>query len=606
MNLWAFIKGILIQDETDRSKELSLEVDPSATANTRTTLKSVQTANRELTLPDNDSELADVDSVQTFENKTMDFSTSGNNTLTADAVDILFDNTTSGLTATDVQAAVDEVENRLDTVETDLLNHLNDTVDAHDASAISNTPAGTIVSTDVQSAINELDDNVVDVANDITDHVNEITAAHTASAIANVPSGNLIATDVQAALNELQSEIDIILTGGEVNTASNLGTGAEVFKQKVGVDLQFRSIVAGSNITVTENADEIEISAGSSGANEQLSNLSGTVAFNLDLLPGTDNTRTVGSNANRLGNVISSILTAADNLGSGSVRLTNNGGNLFSEFTGNVTAPDGSTGNAVIRDATALTGSIGFVTNNNNTADASATKNILIETGNKTAGTGKSGNIEFLTGTSLANRSGDVNIETGESSGAFNSGDILLRTGENSGTLGSGKVTITTGFVANSFGDSGDVVISTGANSVGASGYIQLATGFSGNDNKGPVIVSASKLQLAETPLVDDVSIFAAYGVTPTNQLPHNGYGIIILQTTGAITVNGIQAGTQGQHLIIYNENSNNITFANQSASAVAEDRIVTCTGANATSTGASCHKFVYLSNRWVRVADQP
>jgi hypothetical protein len=43
------------------------------------------------------------------------------------------------------------------TVNTSLTNHLNDTSDAHDASAISFSPAGNIAATDVQAAIAELD-----------------------------------------------------------------------------------------------------------------------------------------------------------------------------------------------------------------------------------------------------------------------------------------------------------------------------------------------------------------------------------------------------------------------------------------------------------------
>ncbi len=53
--------------------------------------------------------------------------------------------------------------------------------------------------------------------------------------------------------------------GGETNTASNVGTdGVGVFKQKTGVDLEFRHVAAASaKITVVNNADDIDIDFGS-------------------------------------------------------------------------------------------------------------------------------------------------------------------------------------------------------------------------------------------------------------------------------------------------------------------------------------------------------
>lgn len=44
---------------------------------------------------------------------------------------------------------------------------------------------------------------------------------------------------------------------GEANTATNVGAGVQVFKEKVGVDLQFKSFVNGPNMSITDLGNEV-------------------------------------------------------------------------------------------------------------------------------------------------------------------------------------------------------------------------------------------------------------------------------------------------------------------------------------------------------------
>ena len=68
-------------------------------------------------------------------------------------------------------------------------------------------------------------------------------------------------------LTQNVDDVEIAFTGslGEINTGSNLGTGEGIFSSKVGVDLQFKSLKAGTNITLTPSGTEIEIAAAGGG-----------------------------------------------------------------------------------------------------------------------------------------------------------------------------------------------------------------------------------------------------------------------------------------------------------------------------------------------------
>lgn len=353
LTLWSFIKGILIQNEADRSKQLVFEVDNTATTNTKTTIKSKQTANRTLTTPDVDGELVEKDAEQVLTNKNID----------AD------DNLISNIDDSNIKVAAGIDVSKLGSGDVDNteFNYLNG------------------VTSPIQTQLNSS-------STALSDHLSDATDAHDASSISNTPSGNLAATDIQGAVNELQSDVD------------TRALDSDVIKKDGSVDFTADQSMGGFKLTdvaePTLNTDVatkfyVDNSGGGGGANTTLSNLVSPVAFNQDLLPSAADIRQIGSSSSRIANIFLF-----------STRFYNATSTLFGQIRPlsnqlRIETPDVSSGTS---------NNVALITGAGSAAD-SGTINVTTGTGNN------SGGLNVTTGNAVSGNSGGISLQTGTATG---------------------------------------------------------------------------------------------------------------------------------------------------------------------------------------------
>lgn len=137
-----------------------------------------------------------------------------------------------------------------------------------------------------------------------------------------------------------------------------------------------------------------------SSANTTLSNL-GTTSVNADLLPSADDTRDIGSNSLQWQDIFAVNLHALTKI--------NIGGANDTMTMQTATTPSGVASTPSITSGASPT-NLAFFSPNDAVANSTATANVLIESGNKTAGTGNSGNVAIRSGTSAGGTRGNITM----------------------------------------------------------------------------------------------------------------------------------------------------------------------------------------------------
>ncbi len=149
------------------------------------------------------------------------------NTDNQTAGEVTYDNTTSGLTATNLKAAIDELENEIDVVDTDTqLSEVE--VDAMVAdngyltSEVDGSMSNEIQDLQLSGNILTITDNGSATDIDLAPYLDN-TDNQTAGEVSVTASGNLTSTDAQSALVELQTDIDTQANSIATN-ATDIGT----------------------------------------------------------------------------------------------------------------------------------------------------------------------------------------------------------------------------------------------------------------------------------------------------------------------------------------------------------------------------------------------
>lgn len=107
---------------------------------------------------------------------------------------------------------------------------------------------------------------------------------------ATLTGGIFDATDtIQKFVFDGTAWVEFVSGTGEANTGANVGAGTgQVFRDKIGVVLNFKSLIGGTNVTITDNSDDITIDATSGSPLNLKGDLFGFTTVDAKVAVGVD------------------------------------------------------------------------------------------------------------------------------------------------------------------------------------------------------------------------------------------------------------------------------------------------------------------------------
>jgi len=267
--------------------------------------------------------------------------------------------------------------------------------------------------------------------------------------------------------------------------------------------------------------------AAGSGANTALSNLA-SVAVNADLNPGSNNARNIGSQSLQY---LSAAQLRTYSYFSPDWLVTGLMTGLISGYTGVGVV------NAGIQAFGLAQGTTYFGTGPDATANAIATGSVSLLTGNKTAGTGNSGAVNILTGSSSGGVPGAINITAGNSTGTtgFNASGVTITSGSATGATGAQAA--------------GQIVLQGGTSTSTSGGFFGFTSSGSGYSLSNISIVIQGGTQSNASGSVTGGGVAIAGGNTATTA-GGNPAGIVDIRggyaTAASSSTNGGAVNIQG------------------------------------------------------------